>query len=415
MSESMANRGTPTPKAIRESRLEKGQPTVGEDRLSLPKDQVGDLATNNPKTTFNTAKVAIENLNQKIKGKINELFAKGITPNQPDVKAGGTPQLEYKPSEVQTVPVRSFGSDRTIATPNIEKTYIPERTIPFNGTRPTPGQVEVTYPGEVYQKDQFGIPVRQPQDITKSIPVDIHNPTEPAGLYPQTKLGGYTAETPVGSLTPTVETPPLKTAAAETSRSLKEPQRYPFTGIKQGPNLPKQEIADSIDSFAQTLDAPDAEALMKYKEGWLKGKPDNLDFKTLNQERIKLGEDIGKGFDKLSPELSNKATAQRMMWMKIRDYMGQQSPELDEMLELQHKLIDIKNSVKPEAALGYSKHGMLDYIKSPIESTQRNIGLADTLQNTLPSAPVKRLATAGAVAPTKIIPSIADQVDRLKR
>lgn len=251
--ESVANRWANAPKWIREARLEKGLPSVGEDVLNLPKGEVGDLAVNDKKAAFNAAKMAEQSLGQKIRSKIDELFKSGT----------------------------------------------------------------------------------------------------------------------------------------------------------DGVN--KNDVANSMDEYASKLDAPDAERLMSFKEGWLKGKPDNLDFKLLNQERVKLGEEIGKDFGKTSPELAHKTEAQKAMWQFLRNKLGELSPELDEMLQLQHKVMDIKNSVKPEAALGYTPVAET-WRKALLSPLTKNVGLADFVANRLPQADMSNLGATAAYGAAKTAIPLSEQL-----
>lgn len=368
VSESMVNRGTPTPKAIRESRLEKGQPSVGSDRLTLPKDQVGDLATNNPTTTFNAAKVAINNLSNQIKARINELTSKGA------IEKPGQTVSEYVPLDIRKSSIPGPGSntlnpDLTVSEPLTINKGFSETSLP-KGYTPS---LQKSY--EVYKS------VPKQDFVSGGEFVDKYVPSEAVPIKPNLAVG----------------------------------KKAPLNGINT------KEVADSIDPImarvAENRGTNDAayKALVRLKNGWLQSKPEVGDFLQGNNWRINLGDEVGKGFNKETSAIPEVVEAQMRMWQTLRNKIGEIDPKLDDLLDLQHKVIDIKNSVKPEAALGYSKHGITDYVKSPIETMQRNVGLADTLQNTLTSAPMKSLGKVSGIGINSVPQSLADRVKELKR
>lgn len=159
----------------------------------------------------------------------------------------------------------------------------------------------------------------------------------------------------------------------------KDQSMAPFNAPRSNPAISTKEIADSIDPVIKSVgtssgvDSPRYQSLLRFKEQWLSGKPEFVDFKTANNIRTELGSEVGRGFDKMGDDLADRVLAQRMMWGKLRQKIGQISPEMDELLQRQHKLIDISNSLAPEASKGYEKipTSIPEMLVSPVSTNMR--------------------------------------------
>lgn len=384
--ESVANRWANAPKWMREGRWEKGQTNVGQDVLNLPKDKVGDIAINDKTKAANAAKLSIKYIGGKIDDEINNLVKKGLTPSQPDVPISGTPQLEYKPSQVTQLQQPRFSSDATIVPPITISEYVPEKQIAFYGQR--------TFPEKYTKLDILGTHTPQRELVT---------PTSP-----QTTYGGFEKTIPVGSLEPPTEVPPTRSGMGDAVRSLNEPERFSFTGTKQGPNVDIRPVKESLTPILEDLKtsfgegSPQYQSMLKFRDNFFADKPDFMDIKSANKLRQTLGDTVGKNFSKEPGDIRDITDAQRIMYGEIRDQLGRASPQLDELLTLQHKLLDIKNSLKPEASLGYDKTSALDWIQHPVDTPinklKTNVGLADTLNQTKSRLTENDLAVGGAIA-----------------
>lgn len=173
----------------------------------------------------------------------------------------------------------------------------------------------------------------------------------------------------------------------------------PFNQPGDVPSIKTAEIANSINPIMVKVAENEGEnsntyqALVRLKELFLR-KGDSLNFATANAERVRLGSEIGKSFQKETSALPEVIEAQRNMWGALRNKIGMASPELDEMLKLQHDLIDVNHSALPTAAKGYTSTpgGAVEAVKTPF----RRMEIADFLANRLPND----VAQAGTVAGT---------------
>lgn len=225
---------------------------------------------------------------------------------------------------------------------------VPAKELKFAGQRMSPEQYEVGVLNE-------HTPVRGPATPTS----------------PQVKLGGFEQ---------------TKNIPAEPARIKPDLSAAP----RELPNsIPTKEVANSMDPIihrAIDRDGPDSAVvrnLLGFKERFLKKNGDFMNFLRGNEERVMLGEDVGKSFNKDTSAIPEITEAQREMWITLRDWLGKLDPELDGMLRLQHDLLDVRMSALPEAAKGFTKtpDNIVDFVKSPF----RKIGIADFLGNQLGS------------------------------
>lgn len=294
---SISNRFLKTPSSIALPRLEKGKLTTGEEFLGSeafnPKE-FGKLAIGDKEKIYKISNDEISKLGKEVDAEIGRLFEKGRTPNVPEVKIKGTPQLEYKPTEIVDVRPAPMVSGQTIRLPV--------------------GPVER---GGINMEPLANTPVA-------------------------TEIAGQTGK------------------IGESLRSLKNLPETPFTGFKKQPAVKTSEIADAINpSIEEAInvygkDSWTVKRLQKFKDNFQSGKPEYLDFKSLNKLREDIGANLGKkGFGKNPDELTEQVFAQRLMFSKIRDLVGSMSPKLNKLLNQQHMFFDIRDSVSPVAAKGY--------------------------------------------------------------
>jgi len=165
-----------------------------------------------------------------------------------------------------------------------------------------------------------------------------------------------------------------------------------------------KEVADAMNPVIQqaarrynTTDHPVVQSLIEYKNNFMRRMGDFMDFMNANIERVFLGDEIGKSFNKDTSAIPEITEAQRAMWIALREKLGAISPTLDKKLGLQHELIDVRTSAIPEAARGFTKtaDNVVDLAKSPF----RRMGLADFLGNQMSSKKTIGLGMeTGAVA-----------------
>lgn len=294
---SITNRFLKTPSSIALPRLEKGKLTIGEEFLGSeafnPKE-FGKLAVGDKEKVYKISNDEISKLGKEVDAEINRLFEKGRTANVPEVKIKGTPQLEYKPTKAVEVRPAPMVSGQTIRLPS--------------------GYVER---GGINMEPLANTPV-------------------------STEIAGQTGK------------------IGESLRSLKKIEGTPFTGFKKQPAVKTSEIADAVNPAIDEAinvygkDSSIVKRLQKFKDNFMSGKPEYLDFKSLNKLREDIGANLGKkGFGKDADELTEQVFAQRLMFSKIRDLVGSISPKLNKLLNQQHMFFDIRDSVKPVVAKGY--------------------------------------------------------------
>ena len=173
----------------------------------------------------------------------------------------------------------------------------------------------------------------------------------------------------------------------------------PFSQAQDLPSLNTKEVADSVNPIlnsigrSQGADSPTFKAVMELKNRFVRMNGDAMNFLDANRARIDLGEEIGKSFNKDTSAIPEIVEAQRAIWASLRNKIGQLSPDLDEMLKLQHDLLDVRTSALPEASLGYTKtpSTVIDLIKKPF----RSIKVAKFLGKTLPDQGSKAGAVVG--------------------
>lgn len=395
--EQAANQYLDTPGKLADYLKRTGQPSAGATFLKDTKFGAGESQTE----AYDQIKRELANNDVTINNALEKRAVEARTPNIPDVpqnyqvnpltKERDLPALEYNPTQQQVIPPMSYKGSGVIAPPAIESVNVPERNIPFNGTRPTPGAVEMTYPSEPVVRDQFGVPVRQlPRDATKSVPVDIHNPTEPT--YPKTQYDAFTRETPVGSQPGELPTPPQKTGIANFARSVQQPEGFPITGIKHGPvvdlNQGRKEIYDLADKLERNGSTAKANAVRKFANEFQPGT-DFLNLEEATNSKRFLDNQIGDANHlKSESDLTAIVDAQNIMADSIRSQVANQAPEVAALMDRQHNLLNWEKSLLPQVSgrAPISKNG--EVTKSIIRAVLGNratLGLARGLQSPITS------------------------------
>lgn len=239
---------------------------------------------------------------------------------------------------------------------------MPERNIPFNGTRES-GNIDITYPNQTTAKDVFGVPVRQiPQDVTKSVPVDIRVPTEPTS--PQIALGGFTKETPVGTQG-TYKTgllgEPVKVSNIEKPNVDLDITRKKLTDIAdQQANAGFPDIANAYREVANEIGA--GRNIVDMKEG--------------NAIRREADAFVNTAHLSDPNKLSSKVDAWRIASNDLRDQIATQAPEVGGLLDRSHFLMNTRTALLPQNAGTAPIKGGGDFWKSTIRGLVGNrVGL----------------------------------------
>lgn len=364
----IANRNLQAPKLIRESRYVKGQSPVGE--IALDTDpKVAKLAVSNKDAIYKRSNSAIENLGNKIRLKIAEIFEGGRTPNAPEVNVpGGQRRLEYKPS---TVEARESAA-----------------------TQPR-------YSGMLSSGESAGL---------KGDVADLSDKV--ATVQP----GGARYDTAVGRSGPHVDysgtTRTPNVAPKRPLKALGEGYSRMAAPVEHNSGIRTREIADAVNPVLDRVgrsagvDSQIYRDLIDLRNRFIQDNGPVMDFMTANNERMRLGDEVGRAFNKDTSLLPELTEAQRAMWSKLRDKIGNVSPELDKMLRTQHDLIDVRTSALPNAALGYTKtpDTMVGMAKAPL----RSMGIADFLANTL-----TRTSGLGATAGAGARHGVVDNLEKL--
>ena len=373
-SSSMANRFFRAPKDIAESRLRAGKLPIGEEVLNNP--ELANLRINDKKELYNRVQFGIKNLDNQIKQKIEE-----ISSGSRDIPARGyavenVPEREVpfsgwnKPVQVSEkrlpgkktfpkVPQKSesyyldeFGVP--VKTGESAETLMPSKTL---GQRPSKESWRLPEGNEVYERGALGEPV-----LSRVEPFDVNSPPVKSGgttrkVYDTSPIDQQTTGT-LGEAIPTG----IKPEFAIRTKDLVEPLN--------------SEIAKAESVFGS--DSRQVSQLKNFRDTFLTGKPEYLDFQQANSIRSAMGEEVGKAFNKLPGDISNTDYAMKTVWENLRNKIGEVSPELSDLLDRQHRLIEIRRSVIPEAARGYGDvpQGVFEAAVSPVS---KNIGVADYL------------------------------------
>src|SRR3990167_9355809 len=153
----------------------------------------------------------------------------------------------------------------------------------------------------------------------------------------------------------------------------------PFTKDINEPFIRTSDIAGKIDpliSEAQSAfgqNSSQARQLIRFKQNFMSGKPERLNFRQANELREQIGDVVGRRFNKESGDLPELVQAQRSMFAELRNQIGKISPDIDEALGRQHALFDIKNTVLPEASKGYTEipRNFIELLSRPVFANVR--------------------------------------------
>lgn len=401
--ESMGNYFAVQPRSIRAERNRKGMTSVGEDIINMP--ELG----NTRKEVYDNSIKELNMLDNQINYRLGEHARVAKEPYTPDVPQDGT-QLTYNPTKIQEINPPVHGSDAPIATPTTEKSYVepfgnitkktystipeyvPEKDVNFSGTR------------EEYTTDALGAPVR----ISKPTP-DLVPPEKLGGFSTkkpisvettQPQFGGFTKETPVGSQ-PEIEPVSAKSGLGKATRSLKEPERFPFTGIKKEPNISTGDVAKTLDEQIALMDStgvvPEKVAKLKaIRSGFVSNKEPYLSVEQANGLRRTLDDFVGN--DYRSQEVTETTEALQSLANNLRRAVGSIDPELAAAFAKQHRLIDIKNSLEPIIG-NYAPLTDMTAWGNIVNATRTNLPLARGLREHLGPAKDGVTPIVEAVAP----------------
>lgn len=348
--------------------------------------------------------------------KIQEEIMKPHTPDVPIKTTKGlgpeeyAPALEYKPIVKQEIKPSGYGSDLPIAPPTAkseyvqpfgqytERTkatipeYVPEKQIPFGGTRE-----EIAY-------DSMGVPYRTGRLEGSA---DLVPPPSSGGFTrdkvidvetTQPRFGGFTREVPVGSQ-PQIE-PVQKGGSgtvssgertiAEADRSLKEPTYISYTP-KQGAvidleGIVKNSTDDIIKGYEDAGKFESADQVRSWRQGFLRRHGNQVAIPNGNGIKDSLDDVVNKNYLKLQDApLSPVIEAQMNVANGLRGSISTLSPTIARSMERQHRLLNIITSLSPKTA-ETGTMGSLGIIKTPTQmlaGSREAYGLAQFLRNSM--------------------------------
>lgn len=336
--EGLANQYLNTPKKIAEDLYESNKPSLGKQLLGRT-----DLGIGTGKdAAYRDFGGELADNEMLIQSGLSKRVEQAMTPNQPNVQINGTPQLTYNPATVENRGLAARSSDPTIAPPTTVSEYVPEKNVTFTGQRT----------GRFSKVDPLGTYVEKMGPAT---------PTSP-----QTTYGGFEKTTQVGSLDPVTEPVAGRSGLADAVRSLKTPERFPFTGIKQGPlvdlDATRQKLMD-IGNQKIKAGLPDA-ARGYFDVANDLPKKSAVDLDEGNFIRRGYDSEVNSGHLSDPNKLSTKIDAQRIVANDIREQVATAAPEIAGLLDRNHFLMNVQTSLKPQNAGTAPVTGGGDFWKS---------------------------------------------------
>ena len=348
---------------------EQGRPSLGKQMLektSIGKTEGGLPNLTNRKQAYNYSKFESGKLGNQIEGRLQHLREQAQSPIENEIPVPENKRflgtdvnpglaIEYKPGQRTVIEKPPIPSDAPQRLRQGEQTG-PRTMYP---PKSKDGVSPVT---EIYQADEFGVPVLKSTTIDPlGVPARRGSPgkiegglPEIRGKYEPDALGVPSYVGPEDALPEPTPTPSTsgQMPLAEAARSLKEPPRYRFA-TSRDIAISTEEIASSLDPLLAKYEAaygvndPRYLRILEAKQNFLKNNPEFVDIKRLNDVRKGMDYDIGISHEKSTASLPISTEAEKVLADTIRRKTHSLDPQLGEMFDMQHLYIQIQESLLP--------------------------------------------------------------------
>lgn len=412
--ESMANQYLKTPAKIADSRMDKGQPSLGREYL----DRTTTDSSVSKKQAYTNHLAERENNRMLIVNELRKADELARTPSTAGPAIEGTPQLEYKPTQTQNVAPNT----QSYPWPNMETSVAKKEQIaggkavvPRGMKTPDPELLSVPAPRGLETPDPYAKEAQA---------------TGQGQHFGATTTGPDQSPASKGSKTTVAEREAqYSKSAAQKARDVfdsvrKENPGHPFTGIKKGgidlaeirnealpvvkeqADIGRSSAANAVDNIMQNV-AP-GERHITNERGY--------------ELLTRLDAEVNKAYRSLDANsITPEIEAMAKMANALRQTLRQNVPKVGALLSQNHNLMDFESSLLPQISGRPPVNEYGGWVKGAIARTlgsRAGIGVARRLEAVAePGTLSNKIVELGAKPAAKYgsMSGLSGLIDRMKK